>query len=240
LESELFGHEKGSFTGADHQRKGRFEMANGGTLLLDEVGAMSLAAQVKLLRAVEYRQFERVGGEQTLTADVRIVALTNQSLDKLIAAGHFRADLFNRLNEIHIEVPPLRERREDIPMLCEKFLAECRRRFKRQPPTLSTAALEVLKRHHWPGNLRELRATIHRAVVLAEHDHIYAEDLDLGLRLDSQPVHDHNDYSLTGMEKRHIAAVLAMTKGQKLRACQLLEISRPTLDKKIKDYGLGE
>jgi DNA-binding NtrC family response regulator len=168
LESELFGHERGAFTGAERRREGRFELADGGTLFLDEVGEMALEAQVKLLRVLAEGQFTRLGGTKPVDVNVRVVAATNQDLERAVEAGRFREDLYYRLNVLRIEIPPLRLRREEIPSLVEHFLAEARRRIGRGPARLSPQAMDVLYRHPWPGNVRELRNVIERAAVMCE------------------------------------------------------------------------
>ena len=177
LESELFGHERGAFTGAERRREGRFELADGGTLFLDEVGEMPLAAQVKLLRVLAEGQFTRLGGTKPVDVDVRVVAATNQELEAAVAAGRFREDLYYRLNVLRIEIPPLRDRRDEIPSLVEHFLGEARRKIGRGPTRLSPAAMDVLYRHPWPGNVRELRNVIERAAVLCEGDEAGPEHL---------------------------------------------------------------
>ena len=179
LESELFGHEKGAFTGADRRREGRFELADGGTLFLDEVGEMSLQAQVRLLRVLAEGQFTRLGGSKPVDVDVRVIAATNQDLEKAVSAGRFREDLYYRLNVLRIEIPPLRERREEIPSLVEHFLAEARRRIGRAPVRLSPQAMDALYRHPWPGNVRELRNAIERAAVMCDGDVAEPEHLRL-------------------------------------------------------------
>ncbi len=179
LESELFGHEKGAFTGADRRREGRFELADGGTLFLDEVGEMSLQAQVRLLRVLAEGQFTRLGGSKPVDVDVRVIAATNQDLEKAVAAGRFREDLYYRLNVLRIEIPPLRERREEIPSLVEHFLTEARRRIGRSPERLSPQAMDALYRHPWPGNVRELRNVIERAAVMCDGDVAEPEHLRL-------------------------------------------------------------
>ena len=179
LESELFGHERGAFTGADRRREGRFELADGGTLFLDEVGEMPLSAQVKLLRVLAEGQFTRLGGTKPVSVDVRVVAATNQDLELAVAAGRFREDLYFRLNVLRIEIPPLRERREEIPSLVEHFLAEARRKLGRGPSKLTSSAMDVLYRHPWPGNVRELRNVIERAAVMCEGDEAGPEHLRL-------------------------------------------------------------
>jgi DNA-binding NtrC family response regulator len=168
LESELFGHERGAFTGAERRKEGRFELADGGTLFLDEIAEMSREAQVKLLRVLQEHQFTRLGGTRPVSVDVRIVAATNRDLERAVREQVFREDLYYRLNVIRLEVPPLRERREEIPLLVEQFLAEARRRMGRGPEALSPAAMDLLYRHPWPGNVRELKNAIERCAVMCE------------------------------------------------------------------------
>ncbi|MDJ0973383.1 MAG: sigma 54-interacting transcriptional regulator [Planctomycetota bacterium] len=177
LESELFGHERGAFTGADRRREGRFELADGGTLFLDEIAEMTPSAQVKLLRVLQERQFARLGGTRTITVDVRIIAATNRDLEKAVAEGIFREDLYYRLNVIRLDLPPLRDRREEIPFLVEKFLTDFRRRAGRGPRALTPAAMDVLYRHPWPGNVRELKNAVERCAVLCEADVVGPEHL---------------------------------------------------------------
>ncbi|MBK8206285.1 MAG: sigma 54-interacting transcriptional regulator [Planctomycetes bacterium] len=240
LESELFGSEKGAFTSADKLRKGKFELAHSGTLFLDEIGDMSPVAQAKVLRAFEYKQFERVGGEETLHADVRIIAATNRPLDQLLAGGTFREDLFYRLNEFTIEVPPLRARREEIEPLVQHFIRECNERFGTRIRGIDPAAMTRLKGHPWPGNVRELRAVIKRATVATPGDTIRAEDLRLSVAPTSSDeiVPPGADSSLAGVEARHIEKVLKQTGWNKKESSNLLGISRPTLDRKISEYNL--
>jgi diguanylate cyclase (GGDEF)-like protein len=179
LESELFGHERGAFTGAERRREGRFELADGGTLFLDEVAEMTPSAQVKLLRVLQERQFTRLGGTRPVTVDVRILAATNQDLEKAVAAGRFREDLYYRLNVIRLELPPLRERREEIPPLVDLFLREAARRGGAVPRRLTSAAMDVLYRHPWPGNVRELKNVIERCTVLCESEEVGPQHLQL-------------------------------------------------------------
>jgi transcriptional regulator with GAF, ATPase, and Fis domain len=179
LESELFGYERGAFTGAERRREGRFEVADRGTLFLDEVGEMSPAAQVKLLRVLQERQFTRLGGNRPVNVDVRVVAATNKDLEAGVRAGTFREDLYYRLNVIRLEVPPLRERREEIPSLVEHFLRENLRRHGRGPDGFTAAAMDVLYRHPWPGNVRELKNVVERCAVLSETPQVGPEQLQL-------------------------------------------------------------
>jgi DNA-binding NtrC family response regulator len=178
-ESELFGHEKGAFTGADRRRVGRFELADGGTLFLDEVGELAPALQVKLLRVLQERRFERVGGNQTVEVDVRVVAATHRDLEQWVRDGRFREDLYYRLNVVTIEVPPLRDRPDDVPALAELFLARYGARPGAATPRLAPASLAALQAQPWPGNVRELENTLHRACILARGEVIEVEDLDL-------------------------------------------------------------
>ena len=179
LESELFGHERGAFTGADRQRIGRFELANGGTLFLDEIGNMSVSTQVKVLRVLQEREFERLGGSRTIKVDVRLIAATNLDLDQAITDGRFREDLFYRLNVVSIKVPPLRERKEDILPLAKTFIDESSQEIKKDLRGIDPGAVRLLQRHTWPGNIRELKNAIERAVLLCETPFIRQEDLHL-------------------------------------------------------------
>jgi transcriptional regulator with GAF, ATPase, and Fis domain len=179
LESELFGHEKGAFTGAHQAKKGKFETANGGTVFLDEIGDMPLSLQTKLLRVLQDHEFERVGGTRPISTDIRVLAATNRDLDDAVQAGRFRADLFYRLNVIRVLLPPLRDRREDIPTLAKHFMARYAAETKRPVRRIAAEAMDVLKQHHWPGNVRELANTIERAVVLCTGDTIATGDLAL-------------------------------------------------------------
>src|SRR5512147_3078676 len=180
LESELFGHEKGAFTGADKQRIGRFEQADGGTLFLDEIGDMSPNTQAKILRVLQEHEFERLGGTRTIKVDVRLIAATNRDLPTMVDAGAFREDLFYRLNVVTIEMPPLRERKDDIAALANFFISRFSGELKKRIDGLSPDALKLLMRYHWPGNIRELENAIERAMLLADGAHIQADDLRLG------------------------------------------------------------
>ncbi|MHC5038394.1 MAG: sigma-54 interaction domain-containing protein [Planctomycetota bacterium] len=240
LESELFGHERGAFTGAERTRKGRFELADGGTLFLDEIAEMSNAAQAKILRTVEYREFERVGGEETLQTNVRIVASTNRDILNLVKKGTFRTDLYYRLNEVTIEIPPLRDRKGDIPLLVEHFIRECNRKYRKSVKEVSPSAGDHLLEHDWPGNVRELRAAIKRGVACTQGEEITLEDLAFRVQLFPTDLGSsaEEEWSLETMERRHIQRVLEVTQGNKKEACRLLGITRPTLDRKIKRYHL--
>jgi Nif-specific regulatory protein len=239
LESELFGHEKGAFTGAVERRIGRFEQANGGTIFLDEIAEMPPSTQAKILRVLQEREFQRVGGTRLMRVDVRLVASTNRDLEAALQAGEFREDLYYRLKVIEIVLPPLRDRKEDIPLLCEHFLGEIARDMGRQPPGVDPATLRVLEAHAWPGNVRELRNVLERAMVLGMEDRLLPRHLPREVRR-RFPSREElpDDLSLSEVERRHVADVLALTGWNKSRAAALLRVSRPRLDRKIRDYGL--
>ena len=235
LESELFGHEKGAFTGATAVKQGLFEVAEGGTLLLDEVGEMSPAMQAKLLQVLDTRELRRVGGTRVHRVDVRIIAATNKDLAQEVRARRFREDLYYRLNVVSLTLPPLRERKEDIPLLVEHFL----KRFGATgypAKRLSPEALQHMVEYAWPGNVRELANTIERLLILAPGEVIGPDDLPTNIRVGSGPVRGAS--SLAEMERLHLARVLAETRGKKMQAARLLGIDVKTLNKKIKDYGI--
>jgi DNA-binding NtrC family response regulator len=238
VESELFGHEKGAFTGADARRIGRFEAAHGGTIFLDEIGDMSPTLQVKLLRVLQDRTFEPVGSSNTVKVDVRVIAATHQKLDVAIREKRFREDLYYRLNVIPIELPPLRDRRTDIPLLVDHFLKRFNDEFRRNVTGVSEAAMQKLQAYSWPGNVRELRNVMERAVLLAQGPLIHATDLPLHL-----PVPGAADrasasaISLAELERRHIESVLHETSWHQGRAASTLGISSKTLYRKIREYG---
>jgi len=234
LESELFGHEKGAFTGAIRQKRGRFELAHGGTLFLDEIGEIPPATQVMLLRVLQDHEFERVGGEKTIKADVRIVAATNRDLRKEMKAGRFRDDLYYRLNVISIHLPPLRERKEDIPLLCNHFLKKFSIRDGKDIKRFSTKAMKLLLEHDWPGNVRELQNTVEYAVTLAKGKTIKEDLLPVAIRKTSK-----EPTSLADYEKRLISKVLKECNWNKHQAARRLDISRATLYSKIRRYGLN-
>ncbi len=237
LESELFGHEKGSFTGAVARRKGKFEVAHGGTLFLDEIGDISPKLQVDLLRVLEERRFCRVGGTDPIDVDVRIIAATNRDLRKAADDGEFREDLFYRLNVIPILLPPLRERREDIPLLVDHFLEHLGVEMNRKVDGVSTEAMTLLMKHDWPGNVRELRNILERGMVVATGSMLLPDDLGL---LPATRVSDTMDTgaSLEEVERRHVAAVLHQTGGNVTQAARILGIDRVTLYNKIRKYNL--
>jgi DNA-binding NtrC family response regulator len=241
LESELFGHEKGAFTGAVERRVGRFELADGGTLFLDEIGELEPLMQVKLLRVLEERAFERVGGAKTLQVDVRLVAATNRDLKKLVNEGKFRDDLFYRLSVVAVNLPPLRERRDDIPLLVKAFLDEFNRENGKQVRELTSEALNLLLAYDWPGNVRELRNVVEQMVVLARADRLTVRDVPPQVRGGA----DLTKISVvrTGMtveeaERQLIMQALKETDGNRTKAAQKIGISRRTLHRKLKEYGL--
>ncbi len=241
LESELFGHERGAFTGAVEKRIGRFEQAAGGTLFLDEIGEIDAATQVKILRALDPGVFERVGGSQTIRADVRLIAATNRNLEKLVAEGKFRDDLFWRLNVVQVHMPPLRERPEDIAVLAAHFLKRSAEENKKPKRALSNEAIQCLASYHWPGNVRELRAAIEHAVVLAAGTMITPRDLPPAVRESASQTggarsvpSSGNQLNLHETEHRLILRALEDCKGNRTAAAKKLGISRRTLHRKIK------
>lgn len=242
LESELFGHEKGSFTGAVGQKRGRFELADGGTIFLDEIGEIDLQTQVKLLRVLQERQFERVGGEESISVDVRVVCATNKDLLKEIEKGNFREDLYYRLNVVHLVVPPLRERREDIPLLLTTFLTQFNEENGRSIEGFSTQAKRALLAYDWPGNIRELRNGIESAVVLARSSVIEVEDLpqQIAQAQGAGSVSLDVGITLAEAEQRLIISTLAQCGGNKTRAAEVLGIGRKTLHRKLQDYHIEQ
>lgn len=237
FESELFGHLKGSFTGAESDKVGKFELAQDGTIFFDEISNINLEVQAKLLRAVEDREVSRVGSHETIKVDVRILAATNQDLYKAIDRGKFREDLFYRLNVVFIHLPPLRERKEDIPPLIDYFLAVSRNRRKTTVESISPEAVDVLMSHDWPGNVRELSNTIERQVVLGQNVVIRPEDLNFA-DWPSSVERAAEDLSLNDAERRHIDKVLERFEGRRAEAARALGIDRSTLRQKIKKYEL--
>jgi transcriptional regulator with GAF, ATPase, and Fis domain len=246
LESELFGHEKGSFTGATERKIGKFEQAHGGTMMLDELGEMSLEIQAKFLRVLEGKPFERVGGTKPIQVDVRVIAATNRDLEQAVKEGQFRSDLYFRLRVIELRVPALRQRPEDVLPLAEYFLHQFRSRSGHGPKGFSERAQLAMKKYHWPGNVRELRNCVERAFVLATGTLAEPEDLALSyLQVPGQeaveptPVASQSNYqekTIEALEQEHIEATLAYTGGQKNRAAAILGIERSTLDRKLKRF----
>jgi len=242
LEDELFGHEKGAFSGAVSSRKGRFELAHKGTLFLDEIGELSQATQVKLLRVLQERQFERLGSEKTITVDVRLIAATNKDLTDEVAEGRFREDLYYRLNVIHLEVPPLRERKEDIPLLMAHFLETYNKRNKRHVEGFTTRARAAMLSYDWPGNIRELANCVESAVVLTAQKVIDLDDLPSAIRTASaeERVVIPVGTSMEQAEKALILATVASSGGNKSKAAEILGLARKTLYRKIQEYQLGQ
>ncbi len=256
LESELFGYEKGAFTGAAARKPGRFEMAHRGTLFLDEIGDLPLALQAKILRAIEERCFERVGGTRLLHVDVRIVAATNKNLKTAVATLQFRPDLFFRLSVFPITIPPLRERRSDIVMLARHFVGRFCKDLNKKTATLSPQAAQALQQYRWPGNVRELQNCIERAVILADGDTIHPANLNLKLPIevaapDAAPTSPWDQIDLSGtlaaasrrvlaeVEKRKMKEALAAAGGNKARASEALQMSYSAFMARARDYGIG-
>ncbi len=244
LESELFGHEKGAFTSAVRQHRGKFEQAHGGTLFLDEIGEITPATQVKLLRVLESGEFQRVGGQETLRVDVRVIAATNRELRQEVAEGNFREDLFYRLNVFTIQVPPLKDRRDDIPLLVDHFLAHYCQEFGRPVPKVSMATMERLTQYGWPGNVRELQHVIERAVILTRGEEL------TGVKLTEAPSLDRPDEAILpeGMtvqaalreyERRVLIQALKDAQGVQARAARRLGISRSNLNYRMKRLGIS-
>jgi DNA-binding NtrC family response regulator len=247
VESELFGHEKGAFTGADARRVGRFEAAHGGTLLLDEIGDMPLETQAKVLRVLQERSFERVGGASPVRVDVRVVAATHRALETEVAAGRFRQDLYYRLRVVEIELPPLRDRVEDLPALVDRFLTQLAERLGKKKALISPEALATLARHAWPGNVRELRNVVERAAVLASGDRI--ESGDLGLKADTEPAPLAADLSslpfaeakrraVERFERAYLGEALRQNGGNVSRTAEAVGMVRQSLQQKMRELGL--
>jgi two-component system response regulator AtoC len=241
LESELFGHERGAFTGAHERRIGRFEQAQGGTLFLDEIGEIDATLQVKLLRFLGERTFERVGSNKTLSADVRLVAATNKNLEELVKAGTFREDLFFRLRVVEINLPPLRERVGDIPLLAQKFLREFAVENNKSVNDFTADALQLLMNYSWPGNVRELRTAIEHAVVLCRSEKISARDLPpsvRGIHQGETRLSLRNDLTVKEAEKQLIERALKDTNGNRTLAAKKIGMSRRTFHRKLHAYHL--
>ena len=242
LESELFGHEKGAFTGAVRRKEGRFEWASGGTLFLDEIGDFALSTQVKLLRVLQTREFERLGGTDTIRANVRIIAATNKNLEKDVSAGKFRDDLYYRINVFPIFLPPLRERKEDIILLADHFLRKYSAENLKEVKRISTPAIDMLMSYHWPGNVRELENCIERAVLICNEGVIRAQDLPPSLQTADA---SHTKYPGTlpeavgNVEREMIMEALKTTKGHQGKAAQLLGVTQRVLGYKIEKYGIS-
>ena len=240
LESELFGHEKGAFTGAIAQKKGRFELADGGTIFLDEIGEINQSIQVKILRVLQEREFERVGGERTIKVDVRILAATNRNLEEAIGKGTFREDLYYRLNVVSIKVPSLRERKEDILLLATEFLSRFAKKNGKTIDGFTAKTKSVLFNYDWPGNVRELQNCIESAVVMSKSNLIDVDDLPAKIRngsVNQNFIHIPIGASMAQAEKIMIANTLSLTKGNKTKAADVLGIGRKTLLRKIQEEG---
>ena len=245
LESELFGHEKGAFTGAVSQRRGRFELADGGSLFLDEIGELNLHVQIKLLRVLETGCFERVGGEKTLESDVRIIAATNKNLEEEIKMGRFREDLYYRLNVINLELPPLRDRREDIGLLTDSFLVKYAAKNKKDIKGFSAQSARILNNYDWPGNVRELENAVERAVVMARNEFVEPDNLPSNISQSLKKVRKDtfripSGTTMKEIEKKVILDALQTTHGSKSKAAKMLGISTRKIEYKIKEWSEEE
>jgi len=241
LESELFGHEKGAFTGADYQRKGRFEYADKGTLFLDEVGDMPMATQIKLLRVIEQHEIMRVGSNKPIKVDVRLIAATHQNLEKLVEEKKFREDLYFRLNVVNIKLPPLRERKDDIPIMIDAFIREFSREHNKNVTGMTPQARAILTRYNWPGNVRELKNTIESMVVVSTKPVLDVEDIPEHIRSGAQtsrPSELTPGMSLEEAEQELIRRTLEMTGGNREETAKILKIGERTLYRKLEKYGL--
>ncbi len=236
LESELFGHEKGSFTGANYRRKGKFEMANGGTIFLDEIGAVSPKMQVELLTVIETKKFSRVGGNEVITSDFRVIAATNESLEELVKEGRFREDLYYRLNVFTLFIPPLRERKSDIPVLTEYFLKKFCNMMNKSLKTVSPEAVDFLMKYQWNGNVRELENAIERAVVVSKKDILSIDDFSFLTLKEEEKT--ETGITLEEVEKKYIISVLEQTGWNISKAAEILGIDRVTIYNKVNKYGL--
>ena len=245
IESTFFGHRKGSFTGAYRDQTGKFEEANGGTLFLDEIGELPLTAQAKLLNVLQEGEIEKIGFQRPQKVDVRVIAATNKDLQQMIREGKFREDLFHRLNIIHIHLPPLRERKEDIPLLTDFFLKQLSETYNKAIQGIAPAALQLMMQHDWPGNIRMLRHVLEKAVIFSNSPTISAEEIALALEISSDaekptPLNTNLATYLENMERQFIYYTMIITGGNKARAAKLLGIDRATLWRKLKRFGLAE
>jgi two-component system response regulator AtoC len=246
LESELFGHEKGSFTGADRRKPGKFELASDGTLFLDELGELPLNLQAKLLRVLQEGTYERVGGTETLHTSARIVTATNRNLESMVKEGGFRDDLYYRLNVVNIALPPLRDRMEDLPLLTEHLLRKINQRLHTRVKNISETAWTSMQAYRWPGNVRELENILTRATVLCRDDTITPDLLGIDAVTEkAQETGTENSdtlelVSLDTLEERHVRRILEYTRWHKGKACEILGISRPALERRIKKYAFDE
>ena len=240
LESEMFGHKKGAFTGADKDKKGLFEEADGGTIFLDEIGEMDLILQAKLLRVLESGTFMKVGETKETKVDVRIIAATNRDLEKESEAGNFRSDLYYRLSVFKIQLPALKDRQSDIPVLAEHFINLSTAKMGRRTMTMTDDFKKSLLIHHWKGNIRELRNVIERAVILADEDKLTPDTLPFEFQAESEEAGGTDSLALTAMENKHIRKVLAYTGGNKTKSAELLGIGLTTLYRKMEEYGIAK
>ena len=241
VESELFGHERGAFTGAESRKKGRFELAHGGTLFLDEIGELSPAIQVKLLRVLQEREFERVGGTEPVRVDVRVIAATNRNLENALAEGSFREDLYYRLNVFPIFIPPLRERKADVPPLADHFVEKYAREHGKTIKRISTLAIDLLASYHWPGNVRELENTIERAVLMADGEVVHGHNLPPTLQTAEATgtvVSGSLGTAVASFERSLIEDALKTTHGNRSRAARLLSTTERVINYKVKKYGI--
>ena len=247
VESELFGHERGAFTGADARRTGRFEAAQGGTIFLDEIGDMPLETQAKVLRVLQERQLERVGGNTAIPIDVRVVAATHRDLETEVEAGRFREDLYYRLKVVQIELPPLRERLQDLPALCDRFLDQLARRLNRQKMNVAPEALSKLNEHHWPGNVRELRNVVEQAAVLASGDTILPSDITPGAKRSRMPkpqlepglsFAEAKKQAVEEFEKSYLIKALEQHEGNISRTAEAIGMVRQSLQQKLRELGI--
>lgn len=240
LESELFGHEKGAFTGAVTRKRGRFELAHGGSIFLDEIGEIDQNVQIKLLRVLQEKEFERVGGEETIQVDVRVIAATNKDLEKQISLGKFREDLFYRLNVVHLHIPPLRERKDDIPLMVAHFLEEFARENSKNITGIDSRARSALYTYDWPGNIRQLRNCMESAVVMCQGSSITLDDLPPSIvqNTHTDTIQIPIGVPLSEAEKIIIQQNLAVQNGNKSKTADILEIGRKTLHRKLDEYGI--
>lgn len=242
LESELFGHEKGSFTGATARKRGRFELAHGGTIFLDEIGEINQNVQIKILRVLQEKRFERVGGEETLEVDVRVIAATNKNLEKEIAEGRFREDLYYRLNVVQIQVPPLRERKDDIPLMISAFVKEAAEENGKQIDAIDAKARSALYKYDWPGNIRQLKNCIESAVVMCEGNTITLDDLPPPINqvTAEDAIQIPAGITMDEAEKIIVMQNLAINKGNKTKTADILGIGRKTLHRKLEEWNFEQ
>ena len=241
IESELFGHDRNNIQDVEKPRRGKLEQADKGTLIIEDIGELPSEVQAKLLRTIEYNEFERCRGEEIISTNVRVIALSSKNISQLVTEGKFREDLYYRLNEIAINIPPLRQRREDIQSLISFQINNCNNKFNKNIKDISQIAFDYLMRYDFPGNIRELQSLIKRGVTVAKSELLWLEDLGMRVEVptESEAIENPEElFNLAVIEKRHIQYVLNYTKGNKKRAADLLQVSRPTLDRKISIYNL--